>query len=125
MVILGARNELSQALSGSTNVPLLTRDDQVSLDRTIADWLATAPGISLNGQGGLFQSYSLRGLSRARIRTEIDGVPIVTDRPAGNAIGFLPPFLLQSVSGVMGPVSALYGSEAMGGVITLKPQWFS
>ncbi len=125
VVILGARNELSQALSGSTNVPLLTRDDQVSLDRTIADWLATAPGISLNGQGGLFQSYSLRGLSRARIRTEIDGVPIVTDRPAGNAIGFLPPFLLQSVSGVMGPVSALYGSEAMGGVITVKPQWFS
>ena len=125
VVILGARNELSQALSGSTNVPLLARDDQVSLDRTIADWLAAAPGISLNGQGGLFQSYSLRGLSRARIRTEIDGVPIVTDRPAGNAIGFLPPFLLQSVSGVMGPVSALYGSEAMGGVITVKPQWFS
>ena len=125
VVILGARNELSQALSGSTNVPLVTRDDQVSLDRTLADWLAAAPGISLNGQGGLFQSYSLRGLSRARIRTEIDGVPIVTDRPAGNAIGFLPPFLLQSVSGVMGPVSALYGSEAMGGVVTVKPQWFS
>lgn len=125
VVILGARNELSQTLSGSTNVPLLTREEQVSLDRTIADWLAAAPGISLNGQGGLFQSYSLRGLSRARIRTEIDGVPIVTDRPAGNAIGFLPPFLLQSVSGVMGPVSALYGSEAMGGVINLKTQWFS
>ncbi len=41
VVILGARNELSQALSGSTNVPLVTRDDQVSLDRTFADWLAS------------------------------------------------------------------------------------
>lgn len=124
-MILGARNELLQALSGAGNAPTLTDADQVSLDRTIADWLATAPGISLNGQGGLFQSYSLRGLSRARIRTEIDGVPILTDRAAGNAVAFMPPFQVQSMAGVLGPVSALYGSEAMGGVISVASKWFS
>lgn len=124
VVILGARNELSQALSGVANLPNLTGAEQVSLDRTIADWLATAPGVSLNGQGGLFQSYSLRGLSRARIRTEIDGVPMVTDRPAGNAISFLPSFQVAAIAGVIGPVSALYGSEAMGGVISVTSKWF-
>ena len=125
VVILGARNELSQMLSGAGNAPTLTEADQVSLDRTIADWLATAPGISLNGQGGLFQSYSLRGLSRSRIRTEIDGVPILTDRAAGNAVAFMPPFQVQSMAGVLGPVSALYGSEGMGGVISIAARWFA
>ncbi len=125
VVILGARNELSQMLSGAGIVPTLTEADQVSFDRTVADWLATTPGISLNGQGGLFQSYSLRGLSRARIRTEIDGVPILTDRAAGNAVAFIPPSQVQSVTGVLGPVSALYGSEGMGGAISVASKWFS
>ncbi len=90
-----------------------------TLERTIADRLQTIPGVSLNGQGGQFQSYAIRGFSRARIRTEIDGIPIITDRRAGNASSFLSPDLFNLASVSKGPNSALYGSQALGGVVSL------
>ena len=65
---------------------------------SFADIVSTSPGVSLNAQGGQFQTYSLRGYSRSRVRTEIDGVAILTDRRAGNSISFLPSsFIDQTV----------------------------
>ena len=95
---------------------------EASISRTIADQLLTIPGMSLNGQGGQFQSYAIRGISRNRIRTDIDGVPILTDRAAGNAIGFLPTDLITSASVLKGPNSAVYGSQALGGVVSLSTE---
>jgi iron complex outermembrane receptor protein len=91
---------------------------QSNLARTIADYIEVTPGVSLNGQGGLFQSYSIRGFSRSRIRSEVDGVPIFTDRRAGNSLSFLAPDFIESISIKKGPSSALFGSDAMGGVVS-------
>lgn len=105
----------------------LTRDntiiftDQVSsAPYTVGSILTTATGTSLNGQGGLFQSYNIRGFSRARIKTEVDGIPIITDRRAGNAISFIPTELISNVNIQKGPQSSLYGSGAMGGVVSIS-----
>ena len=87
--------------------------------RTIADKLISISGVNLNGQGGQFQSYSIRGFSRARIRTEVDGIPIITDRRAGNAISFIAPDLITNAHVIKGPSSSIYGSQAMGGVVNL------
>ena len=81
--------------------------------------------MSLNGQGGLLQSYSIRGMSRSRVRTEIDGVPIITDRAAGNSASFLPPALIRTVTVQKGGSSAFYGSDAMGGVVSLQTRRFT
>lgn len=88
-------------------------------NRTIADRLITIPGVSLNGQGGQFQSYSIRGFSRGRIRTEIDGIPIFTDRSAGNSASFIASDLFTMGQVIKGPSSALYGTQALGGVVSL------
>ena len=93
-----------------------------SLNRTMADQLQTITGVSLTGQGGQFQSYAIRGFSRARIRTEIDGIPIITDRRAGNSASFIATGLLSIASVTKGPNSALYGSQAMGGVVSLTTE---
>ena len=93
--------------------------DQHTLNRTVADKLSTLSGVNLNGQGGQFQSYSIRGFSRGRIRTEVDGIPIITDRRAGNSISFIAPDLFSDVSVTKGPSSTLYGSQALGGVVSL------
>ena len=95
-------------------------EDPVSPGRTVADWIASLPGVTLNGQGGLLQGYSVRGFSRWRIRTEVVGVPIITDRRAGNSVSFLPPDLLAGTTVQRGPGSSLYGSGAMGAVISLQ-----
>jgi iron complex outermembrane receptor protein len=85
----------------------------------VADLLATLPGVDISGQGGLFQSYSVRGFSRWRLRTEVDGIPIFTDRRAGNSVSFVPQSLMSGLNVAKGPSSTLYGSDALGGVVSL------
>ena len=119
---MGRRDTLAPPLSAPQST-LLSYEEQVSLNRTPADWLAVLPGVSLNGQGGLLQTYSVRGFSRTRIRTELAGVPIFTDRRAGTSVSFVPPELMREVRVDRGAASALYGSGAMGGVVSLSPQF--
>jgi outer membrane receptor protein involved in Fe transport len=104
----------------SSSTAMVDTATQVSLNRTVGDWIETVPGVSLNGQGGLFQAYSVRGFSRWRVRTEVDGVPIITDRRAGNSASFVAPDLLASVRVDKSASSVLYGSGAMGGVVSLR-----
>ncbi|WOJ94855.1 TonB-dependent receptor [Congregibacter variabilis] len=116
--VIGRRDASAPALGASTT-ELLAFDEQVSLNRTVGDWIEQLPGVSLNGQGGLFQAYSIRGFSRWRIRTELNGVPIITDRRAGNAASFVPPDLISQLAVEKSASSTLYGSGAMGGVVSL------
>ncbi|MDA0650090.1 MAG: TonB-dependent receptor plug domain-containing protein, partial [Proteobacteria bacterium] len=125
IVVRGDRDLLSQDLMQTLSVKAADSTTQVSQNRTIGDWLAAEPGMSLNGQGGLLQSYSLRGMSRSRIRTEVDGVPIITDRAAGNSASFLPPSLVRAVNAQMGGSSSLFGSDAMGGVVSVQTRQFA
>ena len=125
VIVSGNRDLLSQNLMQTLSVKVVDSTTQVSQNRTIGDWLATDPSLSLNGQGGLLQSYSVRGMSRYRIRTEIDGVPIITDRAAGNSASFLPPTLVRAVSAQMGGSSSLFGSDAMGGVVNVQTREFA
>ncbi|MFK7829282.1 MAG: TonB-dependent receptor plug domain-containing protein [Congregibacter sp.] len=113
------RRDLSTPLTGSASAETLDAASQVSLNRTVGDWIDQEPGVSLNGQGGLLQAYSIRGFSRARVRTELVGVPIITDRRAGNSASFVPPDLLGEVVVEKAASSVLYGSGAMGGVVSL------
>jgi len=99
---------------------LVFLQDTVSLERTVGDVLAQSVGVELNGQGGLLQSYNMRGFSRDRIKTEVNGIPIITDRRAGNSVSFVPTELINSVYIQKGPSSSLYGSGAMGGVVSLS-----
>ena len=61
-------------------------NEYMTSQSSLADILNQSPGLSLTGQGGLFQSYNIRGFSRARIKTEVNGIPIITDRRAGNSL---------------------------------------
>jgi iron complex outermembrane receptor protein len=119
--VLAPKQNLAMAQKGQ-NISYV--DDRLinGLDRTIADQLTSISGVSLNGQGGQFQSYSIRGFSRGRIRTEVNGIPIITDRRAGNSISFLASDLFSSASVIKGPGSSLYGSQALGGVVNLSTQ---
>ncbi|MEM1404521.1 MAG: TonB-dependent receptor [Pseudomonadota bacterium] len=118
VLIIGSRDVIG-GYPESITTTNLNEGDVVGPGRTIGDWLETAAGVTLNGQGGLLQSYSIRGFSRGRIRTEVEGVPIITDRRAGNSLSFLPPELIGSTSVERSAASALYGSGAMGGVVGL------
>ncbi|MEM9101440.1 MAG: TonB-dependent receptor [Pseudomonadota bacterium] len=89
----------------------------------LADTLKATPGIALNGQGGIFQTVSIRGLSGWRVRSMIGDIPINTERRAGNALSFIDSLFIDAVHISKGPSSTRFGSGALGGVIQLLPNF--
>ena len=119
-VIIVGRRVVDSSLATQSSALSTDFDYSVSHDGSFADIVEQTPGVSLNGQGGHFQTYSLRGYSRGRIRTEIDGIAILTDRRAGNSIAFLPSVFVERTNVYLGSAASLYGSGAMGGVVSIE-----
>lgn len=91
---------------------------------TLTEIVATIPGVSENGQGGIFQTYSIRGVARQRVLTLLSGMRIVGERRAGVSASFVDPKLIGKVDVIRGPASTFYGSGALGGVIQMFPRAF-
>jgi hemoglobin/transferrin/lactoferrin receptor protein len=96
---------------------------------------AFEPGLSARNEPGRFglESIAIRGIGGNRVAIELDGVPIGKSYAVGSfasAGRSLPDFaLLERLEILRGPASALYGSDALGGVVsasTWRPrQWLS
>ena len=95
------------------------------MPKALLDVVKSVPGVSANGQGGMFQTYSIRGISRHRVRSSILDARLAGDRRAGVSASFIDPFLYGSVDVLKGPSSSYHGSGALGGVIRLMPRKFS
>jgi hemoglobin/transferrin/lactoferrin receptor protein len=96
---------------------------------TIRDLVRYEPGVSVIGTAGRFglDSFNIRGLSGNRTRIEIDGVSMPASFGADVAGGsfragrnFIDLDDIQQVEITRGPASALYPSDALGGVVSLR-----
>ena len=94
----------------------------------IRDLVQYEPGVSAIGTAGRFglDSFNIRGLSGNRTRIEIDGVSLPDSFGADVAGGsfragrnFIDLDEIKQVEIVRGPSSALYPSDALGGVVSL------
>ncbi|MFA5119754.1 TonB-dependent receptor plug domain-containing protein [Zavarzinia sp.] len=90
--------------------------------RILADALRLIPGVSVNRSGpvGNLTGVSLRGAEANQTLVMIDGVPV--NNPAGNSafdFGHLLTQDIERIEVLRGPQSALYGSDAVGGVVNI------
>ncbi len=108
-------------LEGGSAITIIP-EDSLGEQHNLADVVSQAPGVAESGQGGLFQVFSIRGLSKHRVQTLISGVRLAGDRRAGVAVSLLDPLLMGRVEVVRGASSTLFGSGALGGVIRLTPR---
>lgn len=89
--------------------------------RTLADVLERVPGASVTSSIGTGQEVSLDGLDAKHVLILVDGRPVngrVNDRVDVSRLP-VSPSDIERVEIVRGPMSALYGSEALGGVVNI------
>ncbi len=87
----------------------------------IVDAIAATPGVSIRGEGPPAVPV-VRGLAGGRTMLLIDDARIVAERRAGPSATFVDPLSLGSIEVSRGPGSVAYGSDAMGGVVHLRPR---
>ncbi|WP_201028708.1 MULTISPECIES: TonB-dependent siderophore receptor [unclassified Rhodanobacter] len=92
--------------------------------QNLLEAVRTVPGVTLSPrQVGGRKTISLRGMEGRHVLTMVDGRRIVaTDDVVGHSdyqYGWLPMSAVERIEVIRGPMSTLYGSEALGGVINL------
>nr|WP_276208051.1 TonB-dependent receptor plug domain-containing protein [Halomonas socia] len=94
-------------------------DPTLSTATRLEDALGSQPGLTVAGQGRRNgQTSSMRGFDRNGVLVRLDGIRQDIDTGhLGNV--FVDPGLLREVQIARGALSSLYGSNAMGGVISL------
>lgn len=122
--IIVSASRTSQTVDESlAPVTLITRKDIDALQpESLPDLLRkTAPGVDLSITGGLGQNSSLflRGAESDHVLVLIDGVRAGSATTGAMAWSTLPTELIERIEIVRGPRSSLYGSEAIGGIISI------
>ena len=98
-------------------------DVEKNLSRDIRDLIRYEPGVSVSG-GGRFglSGFTIRGIGGDRVLTQVDGVPAVDEFSFGPFLSARRDFVdvdaLKTVEIIRGPASSLYGSDALGGVVS-------
>jgi hemoglobin/transferrin/lactoferrin receptor protein len=126
IVITGTRTERAINLVPATLSVTTTEDIEREITRDIRDLIRYEPGISVGGTGDRFGlgSFTIRGIGGNRVLTMIDGVRVADAYSFGPFLSANRDYVdideLESVEIMRGPGSALYGSDALGGVVAYR-----
>lgn len=89
----------------------------------LSDALAGVPGVTIDGVGLGNRGVGLRGMDTDHTLVLVDGARISTSASAvahsDYEHGWIPAAAIDRVEVVRGPMSSLYGSEALGGVVNI------
>ena len=119
----GFQQKIQDSAASISVIPRQQIEDKAYRD--VTDALKDVPGVVVTG-GASSSDISIRGMSSKYTLILVDGKRVDTrgTRPnsdnAGIEQGWLPPMeAIERIEVVRGPMSSLYGSDAMGGVINV------
>lgn len=81
--------------------------------------LETVPGVTAVSEGHATVP-AIRGLARGRTLVLIDGARVTSERRAGPSATYADPATFEGIDVARGPGSVAYGSDAIGGVISVR-----
>lgn len=121
-VIVTATRQAQRASEVLSRVEIIDRD---AIDRsgqaTLIDLLRTQPGlrVTANGGAGSNASIFIRGAESRHTLLLIDGMRVGSASSGQATFEAIPLAMIERIEILRGPASALYGSEAIGGVIQI------
>ncbi len=99
--------------------------DRATIERSgavgVADVLARLPGVEISRNGGIGSATSvfLRGAEARFTAVYVDGVRVDTQTTGGAPWEAIPLAQIDRIEVLRGPAAAVYGSDAIGGVVQL------
>lgn len=119
----GFEQNISDAPASISVIPAEELEKRSYTD--ITDAVKNIPGVYVNG-GGNAKDITIRGMTEGYTLYLVDGRPISAGRnintngsDGGKQIALPPVSAIERIEVIRGPMSSLYGSEAMGGVINI------
>ncbi len=107
---------------GSAVTVVTSKEIQQQQARTSGDVLRALPGVNVSNYGtpGTFTQVRIRGNDGRDTRVLIDGIEANTTKDHEYDFSNLSPDDIEKIEIIRGPMSALYGSGAIGGVINIE-----
>jgi len=120
VVVTATRTE-TDASNVSAFVTVVRPEDLPVRPKTATDMLKAVPGLRISQYGGglSLAPPSIRGSSANQVLIMIDGVRLNSARGDGVDLSDIPADIIDRIEVVRGGSSALYGSDAIGGVINI------
>ncbi len=125
-VVVTASGHEQNIADAPASISVITSEELEKRSYTdVVDAVKDIPGVFVTG-GGSAQDISIRGQSAGYTLFLVDGRPLSAGRnvntngqDGGKQIGLPPLSMIERIEVVRGPMSSLYGSEAMGGVVNI------
>jgi outer membrane receptor protein involved in Fe transport len=118
VVVSGSAPGISSTPAAGTT-SLSGRDVAVRQPSNLMQALENVAGVNQVSEGQAAVP-AIRGLARGRTLILIDGARVSSERRAGPSATFMDPAMIESVDVSRGPGSVAYGSDAFGGVISVR-----
>lgn len=123
VVVTSSRTEEEVSRTGTAITVIRGEEIQRSNPGSLVDALRAVPGLDIteNGGPGSSTAVRLRGSNAGQTLVLIDGQRVNDPSSASGEFNFslLAPGLIERIEVLRGPQSALYGSDAIGGVINI------
>jgi len=108
-----------ESTPGAATTSLSGRDVAVRQPANLMQAIENVAGVNQVSEGQAAVP-AIRGLARGRTLILIDGARVSSERRAGPSATYLDPSLIEGVDVARGPGSVAYGSDAFGGVISVR-----
>jgi len=118
VTVLGAAPSITTAPGTATTVLSGSQIRQRNPEN-LMQALETVPGINQVSEGHA-SVPAIRGLARGRTLFLIDGGRVSSERRVGPSGTFLDPSVIEGIDVARGPASVAYGSDALGGVVSVR-----
>ena len=120
--VVTATRSQSKADTLISDVTVITRDDiERGTGRTLSEVLARVSGVQMAANGGLgkISSVFVRGTESRHVLLLVDGVRYGSATTGQANFDTIPLEAIERIEVLKGPASALYGSDAVGGVVQI------